>query len=280
MPPLWTEAAPAKVNLTLHVTGQRADGYHLLDSLVVFPRIGDRLEAEPAPHLSLTVTGPFAASLGTGADNLVMRAAHLLRPPEHGAALRLTKTLPVASGLGGGSADAAAALRLLARMWDCTLPPAGAVLRLGADVPACLLSRTCRMRGTGEQIDPVGLPPLWVVLVHPGVPVATGAVFAALTERCNPGMPDELPERGFNTLSTFLRGQRNDLEPPALALAPKIGEVLRALRAQAGCAVARMSGSGGTCFGLFADAAGASGAASALRRAEPSWWVVAGPVEA
>ena len=277
---LRRELAPAKVNLTLHVTGRRDDGYHLLDSLVVFPAIGDLLEAEPAADLSLSLGGPFGADLHAGADNLVLRAAELLRPGGGGpgAALRLIKSLPVASGIGGGSADAAASLRLLARLWDRSLPEARSVLGLGADVPVCLAGRSCRMRGIGERIEPVALPPFWLVLVNPGVPVATGAVFAGLTSRDNAPMPD-LPEfPSVELLAAFLADQRNDLEAPAREVQPRIGTVLDALAALPDCALARMSGSGATCFGLFARDHAALEAAEILRAARPDWWVVAAPV--
>lgn len=272
------EIAPAKVNLALHVTGRRADGYHLLDSLVVFPRIGDRLEAEPAAGLSLSVAGPFAGALGTGADNLVLRAAETLRPPGQGAALRLVKTLPVAAGIGGGSADAAAALRLLARLWGVALPPPERVLALGADVPVCLAGSSARMRGIGGDLAAVTLPPFWIVLANPGVPVATGPVFAGLAARDNAPMTDAPPFADAAALFDWLGAQRNDLEAPARALAPLIGTVIDALATQPGCALARMSGSGATVFGLFDAEAPALAAAGAIRVAQPLWWVAAAPV--
>lgn len=273
-----TELAPAKVNLALHVVGRRTDGYHLLDSLVVFPRLGDRLEAEPAAGLSLSIDGPFGLDLDAGPSNLVLQAA-LLLGDGRGAALRLTKALPVASGIGGGSADAAATLRLLARLWDVSLPPAAAVLRLGADVPVCLAGKACRMQGIGESLSPLSLPAFWLVLANPGVPVATGAVFAGLASRQNPGLGG-IPALGeFAALVAWLAAQRNDLEAPAVAVAPAIGRVLAGLRGQDGCGLARMSGSGATCFGLFAGESAALAAADALRAAEPGWWVTAAPVE-
>lgn len=272
-----TELAPAKVNLALHVTGRRPDGYHRLDSLVVFPALGDRLEAEPGPVLSLAIDGPFAGDLDAGPANLVMRAATLLGAGR-GAALRLTKSLPVASGIGGGSADAAAALRLLSRLWSLPLPAAGAVLALGADVPVCLAGRACRMQGIGEALTPVTLPPFWIVLVNPGVPVPTGAVFSGLASRCNPAMETPGAFADASALFDWLARQRNDLEPPAVAYAPAVGIALAALRAQPACRLARMSGSGATCFGLFGSGPEALAAADALRAAEPAWWVAAAPV--
>jgi 4-diphosphocytidyl-2-C-methyl-D-erythritol kinase len=237
-----TELAPAKVNLALHVTGRRDDGYHLLDSLVVFPRICDRLEAEPAPGLSLSIDGTFARDLDAGGSNLVLRAAQLMRSPSRGAALRLTKSLPVASGIGGGSADAAATLRLLARLWDLPLPGPAALLGLGADLPVCVGGGAARLRGIGDRLAPVALPRFWLVLVNPGTPVPTGAVFAGLQRRENPPMDDPADLGTLPALVGFLARQRNDLEAPALAVAPAIGAVLAALRAQRGCGVARMSG--------------------------------------
>ncbi len=272
------EIAPAKVNLALHVTGRRADGYHLLDSIVVFPRLGDRLEAEPAEGLSLSVAGPFADALGSGADNLVLRAATSMRPPGRGAALRLTKSLPVAAGLGGGSADAAAALRLLARVWDAPLPPSDRVTALGADVPVCLSGRATRMRGIGERLTPLVLPPFWIVLANSGARVATAAVYEGLGSRDNAPLPKPPAFAHAPALFDWLADRRNDLEPPALRLAPSIGDALTALAAQPACALARMSGSGATCFGLFAEEGPALASATALRAAEPAWWVIAAPV--
>lgn len=273
----FSELARAKVNLTLHVTGRRADGYHLLDSIVVFPGLGDRLEAELASGLSLSIDGPFGRDLDAGPSNLVMQAASLVRAGQ-GAALRLTKSLPVASGIGGGSADASAALRLLARLWAAPLPPAAAVLGLGADVPVCLSAQACRMQGIGEILTPLNLPRFWITLVNPGVPVATGAVFSRLASRDNPEMPAPPAFADAALLFSWLAEQRNDLEAPAVAIAPAVGIVLSALRGQPGCALARMSGSGATCFGLFADEAGAIAAADALRSAKPEWWVAAAAV--
>ncbi|MEO1539180.1 MAG: 4-(cytidine 5'-diphospho)-2-C-methyl-D-erythritol kinase [Pseudomonadota bacterium] len=277
-PALDTEIARAKVNLTLHVTGRRPDGYHLLDSLVVFPDLGDVLTVERAGTLSLTLDGPYALDLSADADNLVLRAAERLSR-SRGAALHLSKTLPVASGIGGGSADAAAAIRLLARHWDLPLPERGELTALGADVPVCLASTPQRMRGIGEVLAPLPeLPPFWIVLVNPNRPVPTGPVFAAL-ETVHGG-PCAVPERvrDFAELVGCLAAQRNDLEGPSRALCPPIGEVLAALEGQQDCALARMSGSGATCFGLFQREGHALAAAEAMRRAAPDWWVSAAPV--
>jgi 4-diphosphocytidyl-2-C-methyl-D-erythritol kinase len=267
------EPARAKVNLHLHVTGRRADGYHLLDSLVVFPAAGDVLAARPAPALSLAIDGPFAAGLD-GADNLVLRAARLLGPAR-GAALLLTKNLPVASGIGGGSADAAAALRLLSRLWECPMP-AGAAPALGADVPVCLASRPARMQGVGEVLLAAPrLPDFGMVLVNPLVPVATPAVFRARTGGFSP--PAALPEAWADAqaMARDLVALRNDLEAPAIGICPEIGTVLAAIAAVPGCLLARMSGSGATCFGVFPTAEAAAEAAGALAR--PGWWIWGGP---
>ncbi len=269
------EFAAAKINLALHVTGQRADGYHLLDSVVVFAGVGDWVTVAPADRLSLTVTGPQGAGL-SGDDNLVLRAARCLGVS---AAMALEKHLPVASGIGGGSADAAATLRALCALRGMTLPDAAAVLALGADVPVCLAGRPVRMQGVGDVLTPLpALPDCYVVLVNPGVAVATPAVFKALPRKDNPAMSD-IPVCGSALeLAAWLRDQRNDLEAPAIGLAPVIGTVKAALEARPGCLLARMSGSGATCFGLFASEELARAAAGALREDAPAWWVAAAPV--
>ena len=275
---MTAEDAPAKINLALHVTGRRADGYHLLDSLVVFAGVGDRLTVAPADTLSLAITGPQGAGLSAGDDNLVLRAARAMG--EGAAAITLEKHLPVASGIGGGSADAAATLRLLAR-WRAKPLPAGAeVLKLGADVPVCLSGRPVRMTGIGEGLIPLShaLPPVWVVLVNPLQAVSTPAVFRALDRKDNPPMRGMPRLRDAAELAAWVAMQRNDLEPPATRLLPVIGQVKAALGAQAGCLFARMSGSGATCFGLFADPLGASAAARAIRQAQAGWWVADAPL--
>ena len=312
--PRLSEFAPAKVNLYLHVTGRRADGYHLLDSLAVFCPVGDWLHASPAETLSMTVEGPFGAALAGEADNLVLRAARALGGTA-GARIVLEKHLPVASGIGGGSADAAAALRLLSRLWGYSpaaaltaptpapgapgpaLPPivgapiasapitplpialAPIALALGADVPVCLASRPARMGGVGETLRPApALPPAGIVLVNPGVALATAAVFRARTGELS--APAELPAAWADAaaMAGDLATLRNDLQPPAIVLCPVIGAVLAALEAAPGCLLARLSGSGATCFGLFPDAAAAAAAARALAR--PGWWCWGGALAA
>jgi 4-diphosphocytidyl-2-C-methyl-D-erythritol kinase len=280
----WTEFARAKINLHLHVVGRREDGYHLLDSLVVFAGISDRLTVSPADQLTLSVTGPFAAGLEAEADNLVLRAARVLAAHAGIRAtgtLVLEKNLPVASGIGGGSADAAAALRLLCRFWG--LDPS--VLRqlaggLGADVPVCVAGVPALMSGIGEILAPAPkLPEMGIVLVNPGAAVSTPAVFRARTGAYSD--PAHLPESGWrdtNSLVATLHATRNDLEPSARTLAPAIGDVLDVLAAIPTCLLARMSGSGATCFGLFADPEAAQTAARTIVR--DGWWVWGGSLTA
>lgn len=255
------EPAPAKINLALHVTGRRADGYHLLDSLVVFTELGDRVTVAPGPA-SLTVTGPFAAAVPGGKDNLCLRA---LRHAGAEARITLDKQLPPASGIGGGTADAAAVLRALG------IAPARPET-LGADLPACLLSRPLRMGGVGERITPVALPDLHLVLVNPRVETPTPAVFAALDRRNNAPLPDLPAFADAAALTGWLAAARNDLQPPALTLRPVIAGCLAALDA-AGARLARMSGSGATCFGIFDTADAAAAAANEIAAASPGWWV-------
>ncbi|MHA1527958.1 MAG: 4-(cytidine 5'-diphospho)-2-C-methyl-D-erythritol kinase [Alphaproteobacteria bacterium] len=274
-----TEAAPAKVNLYLHLRGRRADGHHNLDSLAVFPAIADRLTGGPGQGLSLEIGGPFGAGLAAESDNLVLRAARALAGA-HGvapdAALRLEKHLPVASGIGGGSSDAAAALRLLSRLWGVAIPD-GLALGLGADVPVCLGAPLPRcMAGIGELLAPApAMPEFWMVLANPQVAVATGAVFAAVEQRENPSGPPPPPLPDFAALTGWLARQRNDLQPAAVSACPAIAEVLAALD---DAPLVRMSGSGATCFALHGGEADAVAQAERLRRSRPGWWVVAAPV--
>ena len=283
--------APAKINLFLHVAPPRPDGYHELEALAAFTEFGDRLSVEAGTDLRLEIAGPFAAALESDrADNIVLRATRRLlddvsadRRVGLGATLRLEKNLPVASGIGGGSSDAAAALRLLAAHWSVEIPPEDLdklALELGADVPVCLHSRTAWMSSIGDRVEPApALPPMGVVLVNPQVAVSTRDVYRALDTRiadthrfaalARPGQ-----WAGFSDLIDFLRQQRNDLEPPAIGLAPPIADVLEALAAH-DAALARMSGSGATCVGLFARESDGDAAADRIRRRRPDWWVVA-----
>ncbi|WP_267356465.1 MULTISPECIES: 4-(cytidine 5'-diphospho)-2-C-methyl-D-erythritol kinase [unclassified Methylobacterium] len=283
--PLLADRAPAKVNLTLHILGRRADdGYHALESLVAFAGTADRLTLDPTAPLGLTVSGPTAGPAGPTGDNLVLRAARHLAarvPGLRTGAFHLTKRLPVAAGIGGGSSDAAAALRLLARLNGLSRDDAAVVAaarETGADVPVCLDPRARMMRGVGEQIGaPLDLAPLPAVLINPGVPVPTAPVFKALGLAVGQSLPGaEHPVIGLglggDALVAAIGPARNDLEPPALTVAPVIGTVLAALRNQ-GCRLARMSGSGATVFALYADRRGAVRAAASLRAAHPDWWV-------
>ena len=278
--------APAKVNLTLHITGQRDDGYHLIDSLVAFATVGDHLTLQTADRWSLTVDGAEGQGVPQDATNLALQAAALVCG---GADMRLEKNLPAASGIGGGSADAAAALRAALMLnpdfadvdWeapplDMVLPLAEKILALGADIPMCLLSQPARVRGIGQDIAPVDLPRLPVLLVNPRVPVPTGAVFQALASRENPPMSDMPIEPTAHALIEWLHAQRNDLETPAFEIAPAIRVVLDVLRAANGCQIARMSGSGATCFGAFDTEASAEAAERMIGDAYPDWWVALG----
>jgi len=278
------EEAPAKVNLTLAIHGRRADGYHELESLVAFARCGDRLSLLPGEPLGLSVSGPFARAVGPTSDNLVLKGACALARQVSGLELGsfvLVKHLPVAAGVGGGSADAAAALRLLARANALDLADlrlANAAKGTGADVPICVDPRPRIMRGIGEKLsEPLPLPRLAAVLVNPGVPVATREVFGALAapRLSTPnatGRQAQIPLRREELLA-FLRTHGNDLEAPAISIAPVIAEVLARLRAAPGCELARMSGSGGTCFGVFASEIVAMAAARDISATNPPWWV-------
>ena len=274
-------AAPAKLNLYLHVLGKRADGYHRLDSLVAFAAVHDTVHIAPADGLRLSIDGPFAEGLSAGPDNLVLRAAELLRAEagiSAGAALRLRKRLPPAAGIGGGSADAAAALSGLIRLWNVAIGDADLAdlaLALGADVPVCLNGKSVFMGGIGEVLRPAPrLPEIPIVLVNPGVAVPTPAVFRARGGDYSESAAFDTPLPDTPTLVALLAERRNDLAAAAIGLAPSIADALAALDGQPGCALARMSGSGATCFGLFANAADAANAAAEINADHPDWWVV------
>jgi 4-diphosphocytidyl-2-C-methyl-D-erythritol kinase len=290
--PALIEDGRAKVNLTLRVVGRRVDGYHDLESVVAFADCADRLTLTTGPDLTLAATGPRALECGETADNLVIKAARLL--DERVADLKLgeftlDKQLPVAAGIGGGSADAAAALRLLARANQIAIDDARVIeaARLtGADVPVCLSSHSCVMTGVGETLLPLDLPKMPCLLVNPRVPVATSEVFAALGLRSGElrvGATDVMralawpePDASFDDWLETLAAGSNDLEAPALRIQPVIAEVLSALRATPGVRLARMSGSGATCFAIFNDDAAARHAAQSIQRDRPLWWVHAG----
>ncbi|MBB3133744.1 4-diphosphocytidyl-2-C-methyl-D-erythritol kinase [Rhizobium pisi] len=271
-----TEEARAKINLALHVTGQRSDGYHLLDMLVTFAGHGDRLSFAPSQTDAFTLSGRFAVTLaGDGGTNLVLKARDLLREAVGALAfpvrIHLEKNLPIASGIGGGSADAAAALRGLMRLWGATLPKetlAALALKLGADVPMCLESRPLIARGIGEKIEPTpDLPALAMVLANPLKGVSTPDVFRRLTTKNNPALT--LPRTG--DWIAAIAAARNDLEPLARQLVPEIGEISALLQAS-GALMTRMSGSGATCFGIFASMSAAEEAAATLHGERPDWY--------
>ena len=274
------EAAPAKINLALHVTGQRADGYHLLETLVAFTEAGDTIRIRAADADSFSISGPFGDLLraGDGGDNLVTRARNLLRDalastgqPAPPVAIHLEKNLPVASGIGGGSADAAATLRGLLRHWRAGIAPdalASMALMLGADVPMCLESRSLIARGIGEDIEPLtDLPELSMVLANPLKAVSTPEIFRRLQNKTNPPLPASATIGWMG----FLAQSRNDLQPPAQALLPEIGEII-GLLSQEGAALVRMSGSGATCFGIFHSLEAARKAETSLRQKRPGWY--------
>lgn len=262
----------AKINLALHVRARRADGYHALETLFAFAEDGDQLFAHLAPDFSLRMTGPFAEDLAADTDNLVLRAARLLAQSigvSGGLAFTLEKRLPIASGIGGGSADAAAALRLAAQLWGVVTETTmlhDIAAQIGADVPSCLRSQSCFGTGTGTELTPVdaGLTGTPILLVNPRQPCPTGPVFKAW---------DGI-DHGPLTPMDWQTG-RNDLEAPAQALVPRIGDVLAHLRAQPGLCLARMSGSGATCFGIWASLDDRDRAAAAIQAAHPSWWIMA-----
>lgn len=282
-----TVNAPAKINLTLHVCGKRADGFHLLDSLVVFAGVGDRITVSDDTALRLSVDGPFGAALTNEPDNLVLRAARLLAASSRttrGAHIHLEKNLPVASGIGGGSADAAATLTACGRLWNVdprAISDTDIAAKLGADVPVCLRGVPAFMSGIGEIVAPAPpLPAAWLVLVNPGEPLATKAVFGALAGRFSKAMARE-SFTGLATardLAAALTLYGNDLMAPARELLPSVVTVLDALEQSHGCLLARLSGSGPTCFGVFADENSARIAAAGLEKSHTGWWVVPAPV--
>lgn len=287
---LLTIFAPAKINLYLHVTGRLDNGYHTLDSLVGFADIGDQLQIEPAQDFEFSADGPYSKAFGPKeldasphSNNLVVQAAWALAQAAQktpNVRAKLTKNLPIAAGIGGGSSDAAAMIWGLLEWWE--LSPQAKFLpalmtRLGADVPVCLSCRPARMRGIGDILDPA--PPMDevpIVLVNPAKPCMTADVFRTYSSAYKEpqSLPDSLLD--FGDLVEFLKGQENDLFEPACAVVPEIKNVMHALEAQSGCALARLSGSGPTCFGLFEDEAAARDAADAIAEDNPDWWVKSG----
>jgi 4-diphosphocytidyl-2-C-methyl-D-erythritol kinase len=273
--------APAKINLALHVTGRRRDGYHLLESLVVFTRLSDRISVAPAPVDRIGLEGRFSGQLANDSDNLVARARDAMRqrfrdrdtPPVF---IALDKNLPVASGIGGGSSDAAATLVALAAHWNIEPDPtllATTATELGADVPMCLFARPLVARGIGDRIEPLtGFPGLKMVLANPGSAVATADIFTRLQKRDSPPLPDFKGVSDLDALFGLLSTVRNDLQAPAIEAEPAILTVLSALN-ESGAVVTRMSGSGATCFGLYESDAAAEDAADAVAAKYPDWFV-------
>ena len=273
--------APAKVNLYLHVTGRRGDGYHLLDSLFVFAKDGDVVTVRESDSLSLDVSGPYADALPGGGENIVLKASRLLadacgRKPA--AAVLLEKNLPVAAGIGGGSADAAAVLKALLKLWNRTIPAAQLheiALELGADVPSCLAAKAVQVSGIGEILTPAPeLPVLFLVLVNPNRPVFTPAVFKAREPVFSAPAPFTEKMTDFDVFIRALAARRNDLSDAACQIEPSVFEVLQALQADPLCRLARMSGSGGTCFGIFATPEDASLCCQQIRKNHPDWWIL------
>ncbi|MBK8161407.1 MAG: 4-(cytidine 5'-diphospho)-2-C-methyl-D-erythritol kinase [Rhodospirillaceae bacterium] len=286
--------ACAKINLYLHVVGRRDDGYHLLDSMIVFAEAGDHIVVSPAADFILTIDGPFGAGLTTGPDNLVLRAARALQEMcgvADGAAIHLTKNLPLASGIGGGSADAAATLYSLIDLWQVEVDRL-ALFRLaetlGADVPACLLGQPCFVRGVGEKVQQAGLvPPAYLLLVNPLVETPTPAVFKArrgdfsapVHWNLPPGMKRISVNPSAREFAEAIRTScRNDLTEAAICVTPAIADVLAAIEATDDCLLARLSGSGATCFGLYESAATADAAHRQIKTRHPNWWTVSAPI--
>lgn len=260
--------APAKINLTLHVTGQREDGYHLLDSLVAFADVGDHLTLTTGPEMSLDVSGEFADGVPCDARNLVWQAAEALG---WAGRIHLEKNLPHGGGIGGGSSDTAATLRAIAQ--PKAEIPSDISLSLGADVPVCMLARAARMRGIGEQTEAITLPKLPALLVNPGIAVSTGPIFSALQSRKNAPMPAQIPVfHAPEECADWLKDMRNDLEPPAISVAAGIADVIDALGDTRDVLLARMSGSGSTCFALYPSLKAAHFAAYEIGAAHPDWW--------
>jgi 4-diphosphocytidyl-2-C-methyl-D-erythritol kinase len=290
--PTLTDEGRAKVNLTLRVVGRRTDGYHDIESVVAFADCADRLTLTPGSVLTLQMSGPLAQACGATSDNLVLKAARLLAervPDMKAGSFTLDKVLPVAAGIGGGSADAAAALRLLAQLNGLSLDDErllDVALETGADVPVCLASRACDMTGVGETLTPLSLPIIPCVMVNPCLPVATRDVFDALGLRHGEllvGATDvfrgtDWPEAGASVEDwvEVLAADTNDLEVPATRIQPVIGQVIAALNATNGAWLARMSGSGATCFAIYENTADAGRAAEKIRHDRPEWWVHAG----
>lgn len=274
-------SAPAKINLFLHVGDKRTDGYHDLESIAVFTFHDDGVWLESADRFSLSISGPYAVGLSNGDDNLALRAARALADGtgrRDGVRVSLQKMIPIASGIGGGSADAAAVLRGLVRLWDLDISArdlSDVARSVGADVPACLVSEALIMQGLGERITKLTpFPEFWLLLVNPGVPVSTAEVFRHLETRRGTGLQFPAGFGDLRSLCDFLRTTANDLEAPARAIAPVIADVLDELNAADGVLLARMSGSGATCFAMFSDPEKAKPLFKDLNARHPDWWII------
>lgn len=265
--------APAKINLALHIRGRRQDGLHRIESLVAFADVGDTLAVEETDNWSLYVSGQFASDVPAGDTNIVLRAAKMIAGDRR-AAILLKKNLPVAAGLGGGSSDAATTIRLLAQKWNLPIPLASQSMQLGADLPVCIESKAARVEGIGECIHEIPpLPTFSMVLVNPRTKLSTADVYRAHDGNVMPQLPPLVQFDSVIDLANWLRFQRNDLEVPAAALCPELDNVLGALRSCRDCILARMSGSGATCFGMFTCQQQAEVAAKQLQREHFAWWV-------
>ena len=272
----FSRISRAKVNLSLHVVGKRSDGYHSLDSLVAFPRVGDEISMEPSRNIDLKVVGRFADELKSR-ENLVLSAINLLNHDGKGASIILNKDLPISAGLGGGSSNAALVLRMLTKLWQQPLPSMNSLISLGSDVPACLDWHLKRMQGRGEILEKVMEPPnpptIWIVLANNGEKVSTGIIFNAVQTFNNQGLGILPIFKTEEIFLNYLHSQRNDLEAPALKLFPQIMTLLNAIRNTSGCKVSRMSGSGATCFGLFLKESDAQKASLDLAKSFPKAWI-------
>lgn len=281
-----TLPAAAKINLTLHITGRRSDGFHILDSLIGFTGVADQLSFTLADDIRLSLSGPNAAQIETEDDNLVIRAARLAQRyvgTTQGAHITLEKNIPVAAGLGGGSADAAATISGCLKLWNkedaAPLSDDTLAAELGADVPVCRFGRPAKVAGIGEQISPaLGWPPVWLVLVNPRVPLSTADVFKAYDGRFHESDPHLYSGTSFRDFTAFLSAQGNDLTKAACTAAPVVEQVLQDISTLPDCALSRMSGSGPTCFGLFETQAMAEAAAESLSQTRPDWWIQATPL--
>ena len=272
----FSRISRAKVNLSLHVVGKRSDGYHCLDSLVAFPRVGDEISMEPSRNIDFTVVGRFADELKSK-ENLVLSAINLLNHDGKGASIILNKDLPISAGLGGGSSNAALVLRMLTKLWQQPLPSMNSLISLGSDVPACLDWHLKRMQGRGEILEKVMEPPkpptIWIVLANNREKVSTGIIFNAVQTSNNEGLGILPIFKTAEIFLNYLHGQRNDLEAPALKLFPQIRTLLNAIRNTSGCKISRMSGSGATCFGLFLKESDAQKASQDLAKSFPKAWI-------